>query len=284
LIELRNGDAVAVLLPEIGGSIARFAVGGVDILRPAPTGTADVLETASFPLVPFANRIADAAFAFGGETIRLQKNFGDHPHALHGQGWQSAWQVDEARADAATLSFHHAAGDWPWEYRAIQTITVRPDALHMSLRLENPSGRPMPASLGFHPYFPKEQGAVLQADVAGVWLSDETQIPTVTAAANHFIDLAAGADLSNAPFVDHCHFGWSRRAMIRRPSQTPVVITASPELIFLHIYAPPGADFFCAEPVSAMPDAVHHEPDVGGLRIIEPGGALTVWAEIARRC
>jgi aldose 1-epimerase len=281
MLRLENGGAVLDLLPEVGGAVGAFTVDGKDILRRAPEGTRDVLLTACFALVPFANRIADGTFVFRGETVRLPRNFGDHPHALHGQGWQNPWRVAAHASDSATLVYEHAADAWPWDYRAEQRFTLKPDALSIDLRLTNCGARAMPVGLGFHPYFPRRDGTVLKTDVTGVWLSDATFIPTDKADRAHFLDLARGADLSRAPFVDHCHFGWSGRATIAGDGDV-LNLAASPALDFLHLFLPRGESYFCAEPVSAMPDAVHRDADESGLRVLEPGTAFTVSMVLSR--
>lgn len=270
MLTLRNNGAVLDLLPEIGGAVSRFAVDGFDVLRPAPQGAAGVLDTACFPLVPFSNRIANGRFAFNGEAVHLPRNFGDHPHALHGQGWQSAWKVRSRSPHAATLVFEHAAGAWPWDYTATQTFALSPAALGITLDVVNRGARAMPVSLGFHPYFVRAAGTRLFADVAGVWLSDETGIPTGPAAPSHFLDLAHGAVLADAPFVDHCHFGWRRAARIVSPGRA---IAVAATLDFLHVFVPRGAEFFCVEPVSAMPDAVGRA--ASGMRVLGPGENFT---------
>lgn len=279
LITLRSGAAVLDLLPEVGGAVGRFRVDSIDVLRPAPPGTRDPLTTASFPLVPFANRIAFGVFDFGGETICLPRNFGDHPHVLHGHGWKSPWRLEELQPDRATLSYDHAADAWPWSYKAHQIFTLAPRELHIALVLTNTSSRPMPASLGFHPYFPKHPRTLLQASVEGVWLSDPTGIPTEQAGRSRFLDLAAGAQLDTAPFVDHCHFGWAGEAVIEQPDHR-IVLRASSNLRFLHCFVPVGADVFCAEPMSAMPDAVHRSTDDSGLTTVLPGQSLAASVRI----
>jgi aldose 1-epimerase len=284
MLALRSGGAVLDLLPEVGGAIARFAVGGIDILRPAPAGTHDVLQTGCFPLVPFANRIANGTFAFAGETIRLPRNFGDHPHALHGQGWQSAWTVRAQATGSAVLSFDHPAGDWPWDYAAEQAFSLEPDALRIDLTVINRSARAMPLSLGFHPYFPRSPQTVIRAEVAGVWLADATCIPTAPAGPAHFLALSSDASLAGAPFVDHCHFGWRGSAIIDQPGRT-LHLSASPELAFLHLYVPQNAGFFCVEPVSAMPDAFNRNAPAAltGQRAIAPGDSLCATMSLAVR-
>ncbi len=278
---LASGGAVLDLLPQVGGAVGRFTVDGIDVLRPAVPGTREPLETACFPLVPFANRISNGEFLFENRRVRLPRNFGDHPHALHGQGWQNPWTVVTLAGDRAVLAYEHKPESWPWHYRAEQRIVLSPRALRLELILSNCGARDMPASVGFHPYFLRGPGTTLRTNVAGVWLSDETCIPTVAAGADHFVDLARGAVLADAPFVDHCHFGWSGRATVSRPGGGFIEMTASPALHHLHVFNPRDEAVFCAEPVSAMPDAFNRTTAAGDIRVIAPGRSMSVWMELA---
>ena len=103
-MKLAAHDWSLELLPNLGGAIGALRHEGRDVLRPAPKGTLDVLATSCFPLVPYANRIANGRFEFDGQTHRLPLNFGDHPHSLHGLGWQAEWTVTEAGAALAESS------------------------------------------------------------------------------------------------------------------------------------------------------------------------------------
>ena len=84
-------DWRATLLPDLGGAIGSLAFKGHEILRPTPAGASDVLQTACFPLVPYANRIAHGRFTFDGAVIQLPVPARFAPHAIHGIGWQRAW-------------------------------------------------------------------------------------------------------------------------------------------------------------------------------------------------
>jgi aldose 1-epimerase len=279
-LRLQSGGAILDLLPETGGAVGAFSIDGEDLLRRAPDGTRDVLQTACFPLVPFFSRIVDGRFTFRGENIVLARNFGDHPHVLHGQGWQNPWRVEAQAADGATLVYEHPADAWPWDYRAEQRFALAPNGLMAELRLTNTSKRAMPASLGFHPYFSRP-GTTLRAAVDGVWLADETCIPTTRAPKEHFFDLSRGTDVTHAPFVDNCHFGWKGRAEVACAGRR-VLLTASPALSFLHVFLPRGEDFFCVEPVSAMPDFVRHDSRYSGLRVLEAGESFAVSMALSR--
>ena len=83
---------------------------GVDLLRRAPDGADDPLAMASFPLVPYANRIAQGRFAFDGADHQLPRNFGDHPHSIHGFGWQASWTAKATGADHVLLVHDRQTG------------------------------------------------------------------------------------------------------------------------------------------------------------------------------
>lgn len=70
--------------------------------------------------------------------------------------------------------------------------------------------------------------------------------------------------------LDNCFTGWDGNLTVMR-RKVRVSLTASKELGLLHVYAPPGADFFCAEPVSHMPDAINRPGEPGQMQVLRPG-------------
>ena len=147
---------------------------------------------ACYPLVPYSNRIRAASLAFEGRRHALARNFGgDHPHSIHGVGWQSEWHVVQASARRATLELVHdarndAARAWPWPFRAIQSIDLADDderaVLTMGLTIENIGAAHFPFGLGWHPFFPRDASTILAFDADQVWRNDDTQLPLERAA------------------------------------------------------------------------------------------------------
>ncbi len=163
-IALESSDARLEIDPQVGGAIRRYMFRDCEILRHASADTRNVLDMACFPLVPFVNRIAYGSFRWEDRTIQLRRNFGDHPHVLHGQGWQNAWETVSQSRERAVLRFGHEPGDWPWSYVAEQFFALAEGALQVTLSVTNHSDRSMPVSLGFHPFFPKGRDALRCAD------------------------------------------------------------------------------------------------------------------------
>ena len=108
-LRLVSGRLELVLAPGTGGSIARLDwVDGerrTPVLRRGDPASGDVLSMASFPLVPYVNRIRGGRFSFRGREVVLQPNMAGDPSPLHGQGWLAPWQVAES-SEANTYESH----------------------------------------------------------------------------------------------------------------------------------------------------------------------------------
>jgi aldose 1-epimerase len=274
-MRLARGDWSLELAPAVGGAIAALVWRGQDLLRPAPPGATDPLAMSSFPLVPYANRIGHGRFVFDGQEHHLPINYAGQAHPLHGVGWLRSWKVVGGDEAVVTLAHRHDGdGDWPWRYAAEQRFALDDDGLTVTLSITSEDDRAMPVSLGFHPYFAVSGVSSLRFEAAGVWLTDAQLLPTECVAADRLADFAAGAPVLRKTLVDHCYAGWSGSAVIARiDGDVRLSATDTP---LLHVYMPPGEDFFCAEPVTAMPDAFNR--DAGD--VLAPGQTRTVTMRI----
>ncbi len=276
---LEKGSARLVLAPEAGGAVAAFTHDGRDVMRAAPAGATDALDTACFPLVPFCNRIPNGRFSFEGREIVLPPNLGDHPHALHGQGWRGAWTVEQVEGEVAVLSYTHAPGDWPWAYRAEQRFVLGEAGFRVELTVTNTDEAAMPAGLGFHPYFPRRPGETVTAVNDGAWMIDADVLPTVHHVGPWGPDWAAGAPVEGHDLIDNAYTGWNQRAVLSAPGAPDTVVIASPECHWLHVYVPPGQDFLCVEPCANRPDPFGEGET--GMVVLQPGESHSIWMTIA---
>jgi aldose 1-epimerase len=274
ILALTDGELTLELLPGLGAAIATLRYQGRDVLRPTPPGASDPFETAAFVLVPFANRIEGGRFRVGEREVRLERNAPDQAHPLHGHGWRRPWTVASAERDRALLTYEHRPDSWPWHYTASQTLTLRADSLDLALAVENRDTTAMPAGLGWHPYFRKGPDTLLKAHFEGVWLADEQMLPLRLAPASRFGQWDRGDRVARGELIDHCHTGWPGVAELVLPQERlRLALTASRALRWLHLYSPPGKDFFCVEPVSQMPNALNRSapPALTGQRLLAPG-------------
>ncbi|MDZ7588823.1 MAG: hypothetical protein U5J78_06720 [Parasphingorhabdus sp.] len=153
-----------------GGSIIRWTVDGQDMMRRSnevAIASTDPLQLASFPLVPYSNRIGHCRFD-QWQTMHVKLNFPPEAHAIHGIGWKRAWAARTTTANMCELTIVHAADEnWPWAFSASQRITLNHGALHMELSATNLEDKAYPLGFGHHPYFDAE-GATLQFNAASM--------------------------------------------------------------------------------------------------------------------
>jgi len=266
------------LSPRIGGSIRRFTVQGVDILRPAPEGIYDVVDAASFPLVPIVNRIPNGRFHFEGVDVALDGNFMGLADFVHGHGWRCAWDIVERHGDEVALGFAYPGGAWPWPYRSEQRFTLLENGLGMQLSVQNTGDKRMPTALGFHPFFPTTPQTRLHADYEGHWLNNDWGHPIKRVAGSYRKDFTQGADLIDSVMTDQTHYGFSGHAVLREPGRPTVAIAASPACDHLHVFFPPHGQFVAIEPTTGRGDPFGQTPRQ--IRILEPGEEFTIWMQI----
>lgn len=277
MIQLEYGDWSLTLREDLGASVTALAWRGRDILRPAPSGASSPLETSSFPLVPYTNRIDRGLFTFAGREVTLPATAGFEPHALHGVGWQRPWQLLHKSPTSADLMLKAGPGpDWPWAWTASHRLSLDADGLEMTLSITNDDLHPMPAGVGLHPYFVCGSATVLTVPAARVWLTDAGDIPIRLAPAKSLVDWRQGVAVATAPQVDNAYTDAASPVRLEHGDHT-VHLTASHTARCLHVFAPKDSGFVCLEPVTHRPNA-HNAPadEETGLVTLLPGQTLTL--------
>ena len=129
------------------------------------------------------------------------------------------------------------------------------DAPRITLVARNLADKPMPFGFGLHPYFPSTPQTTLEAHVETVWEVDQEVMPTRRTDSRDLWGSSARLIVREAA-VDNAFAGWDGTAEVRWPELgAGVRMTAQTPLRHLVVCAPPGADHFCAEPVSNCTDA-----------------------------
>jgi aldose 1-epimerase len=272
-----QADALRLALrPDLGGCLAGLWHGELPVLHSAePLALASVRPSASYPLVPYSNRIGYAHFRWHGQDVRTRPNFGTSAHSVHGVGWQRPWQVLAHDTTSARLLLEHPGdADWPFAFSSEQRIRVAPGLVRLELDVRNTDSRAQPVGLGWHPYFTKRQRSRLHVELSDRWESDpSTELPT-RRVAQPGID----GDIAHLAF-DHCFEGWRGAARIR-DEKLSLRLTSS--LPYLVVYTPATRPYFCVEPVSHVSNAHQMaDPRAHGLRELQPGESLSAWMELA---
>jgi aldose 1-epimerase len=278
ILTLRAGVLVLDLAPAVGGIIAGFRHGDSLLMR-APD--LDAIRRgsprggASWPLVPYSNRIRDGRFPWRGRIFTLAKDVLSTDHAIHGNGWRRPWSTHERSESGVRLKQVHA-GDafWPFAYEAQQAFALTPRGFTLWMAVTNTGDGPMPAGLGHHPYFHRSDDVRLRVAAREMWDADEQRFPvkrvTVPAAMDFSADRAVASASGDAVFV-----GWERPARITWPAaRLALDIDAGAIYDRLVVFIPPGQPSFAVEPVSHDTDAVNRPKEDSGLRTLAPGETL----------
>jgi aldose 1-epimerase len=285
ILTLRAGALTLDIGPACGGSIFRLQqttpVGLLEWLRPASDDTiarCNPMGVASFPLVPYSNRIREGRFPLGDVTAQLPLNWPPERHALHGDGWQHPWTVGSVSDTEAELLFDWAEPAHVLRYTARQHFELLDAELQVEISVTNRGDGPMPAGIGMHPWFPLTPQARLTADLPSVWLVDHEYMPVERAPTPPRLDFSRGLAFAGTN-VANSFSGWDGHAVIEWPEQRMrLTLLAEEPLRHLVLYAPDGGDFFCVEPVSNSVDAFNLGAqgvlDVGYI-VLQPNETLS---------
>jgi len=281
MIELRSGSLRAVVLPAAGGGLARLDwLGGAAptaVLRPAPDGVALPLpgQMACFPLVPWSNRISPAGFEFEGRRITPAPTREGEPCPIHGEGWRLPWHVEARDENSVVLSLYRRDGS-PFAFTAHLAYILSSNTLRVTLKVTNNGSHPLPFGLGLHPWMPAPEDALVRAMADGVWLSGADKLPAARTALPPAWNFSGEVSRPLPPEgVDNAFTGWNGSAQIDWPSRR-LRLRISADMSYYILYAPPGKDFFCFEPVD-HPINAHNLPGgavANGLTVLAPGQDL----------
>jgi aldose 1-epimerase len=132
----------------------------------------------------------------------------------------------------------------------------------------------MPFGFGLHPFFPRTAGTQLQARAATMWTSGADKLPLHEAPPPGAFNFGRGAGMPAEP-LDNLFCGWDGKAGITWPGSA-LSLTIEADMNYYIVYAPPGADFFCFEPLDHAINA--HKLAGGaaanGLSVLAPGQSL----------
>ena len=269
-LSIRAGRLAVELAPQAGGSIARFRCNDVDLMRPMAeeamaSGRGN--EAACYPLVPFSNRIANGRLVFDGQEFKLEQNWPNVRHPMHGEGWARAWSVARQDGQSAELVHEHdGKKGWPFRYRARLSFRLDEASLTVSMAIENLESRVVPAGLGLHPFFVRDADTELGFRAAAVWLGDAEVLPVKRVAVPAEWDYAKSRRVE--PGLDNCFEDWDGRAVIAWPGRG-VRLELEARQPFRHavVYTPANRPYFCVEPVSHVNGKVAEARLAPGARI-----------------
>ncbi len=148
MIEYQAPGVALTVSPADGGRITSLRIGGYEIFVTSPIDDPTdnpELRWGCYPMVPWAGRVRHGRFRFDGRDISVPVNLA--PHAIHGSGFASVWDVDP---DGSLV--HEFPSWWPFGGHAVERFKLASSSLTATIEV-HADDRPMPAQAGFHPWF-----------------------------------------------------------------------------------------------------------------------------------
>lgn len=241
---LRNERAVATIDPDLGGRLRSLSIDGVDIIGSSEpqAGLPSTWFSGCFPMVPYVGRMAHGTFAYDGESYRMPINAA--PHAGHGLLLDTRWHI--VASDQMTTLVLETALPGTWPFGGMARLSYRLDAWGLELALElRATDEPMPAAIGFHPWFRNGSDSGAKASVGFAprrrYLPDDDGIPRFPS-----------ADLGSGPY-DDVFDGVDRFPTIRWNDGPSIVLESDAPLWILC----EKENAFCLEPITGLPNSVN---------------------------
>ena len=276
------------LVPSLGGSVAAWQLdrpeGPLDLWRPWDGVTPDLYQLASFPMVPWSNRISGGGFTHDGRFHPMQNNRAGEPYPIHGDGWLQPWALTQPADDTLVMTLRSQGFQGnPYDYEAVQTFRLVDGGLDQHVQVRHLGAQPLPYGIGVHPWFPRTPATSISAPVQGVWLCGDDPMPVA-----HTTQFPPGWNLNegvsaHGSLIDNGYTGWGGSARIEWPERGLQLTAAMPDFErdggasqhYCLIYRPPQGPAFCFEPITQPIDAFHL-PGQPGLRVLAQGEAFAL--------
>ena len=284
------------IVPSLGNRAYQLAVHGKNLLYfPMDVAAFKAAEGKPFNGIPFlapwGNRIPGGGFWANGKRYNFNtslNNLSIHSDiAIHGMlAASTKWDVVEVLADqnsahvTCKLQFWRYPDlleNWPFAHDYEMTYRLSAQGVEVSTTVRNLSAEPMPIVIGFHPYFqipnvPRSEWSIhlparkrVQADsnlvATGELITND--LPDQVSLANHtfddgFTDLIRDAD------------GFATFTL--RAADKQIAVAYGPKYKVALIYAPPGQNFTCFEPMAAMTNGINlaHDGKYDELQMLAP--------------
>jgi len=282
------------ILPSVGNFAYEMKVNGHNVFYWPYKSLADFKGKPGFAGIPFlapwANRLSQDSFWANGKKYVLNPVLGNirrdqNQLPIHGLlSYVPDWQVVSVKSDAggatvtSRLEFWKKP-DWmaqfPFAHAIEMTYRLSDGVLEVRTVVENHASEPMPLAIGFHPYYqitdaPRDKWTVhlaakdhfeLSKMLIPTGATKPIDLPNPVSLAGHQLDDVFGGVKHDEEFSVQ---GAKQKISIRYGAKYTVAV----------VYAPPGKDFICFEPMTAITDAFNlsHDGAYKELQSVPAGG------------
>ena len=287
------------IAPKIGNNAYSMKVNGQDLMF---FPYAKLSDWAAKPgmagnpyLAPWANRIEGESYWVGGKKYLLNAGLGNFRKdgnglPIHGLiVYAKDWEVASLKADdaggavAVSRLVHHRdvgrAAQFPFAHTTEMTYRLKGGVLEVQTSIANESSEAMPVMIGYHTYYqvpgvPRDQWKVHVAARDHVVLGPKLT-PTgetkpvavadpVSLAGTQLDDVFTGLVKDASGWTPFWVEGGGKR----------VTVEYGPKYTVSVIYAPPGREFICFEPMTGVTNQfnlAHDGKFAALLQMVEPG-------------
>lgn len=149
--EIAHGD-VAAIVTQVAAGLRSLTVGGADLTEPYPVETTPP-SGCGIVLVPWPNRVKDAAWELDGVTQLLAVTEPARGNAIHGLLRYRPYDLVEHTASSVTQSAAIVPElGYPFQLATTVRHEVGEGGLTVTHTIENTGSRPAPVAIGAHPY------------------------------------------------------------------------------------------------------------------------------------
>jgi aldose 1-epimerase len=280
-VTIAAGDLEATFLPEIGmlGTSLRVAGNELVDLSEGVEGYEAGHETGIPLLAPWANRLSGWRYQAAGVDVDLSGldlQTDENGLPIHGtMTAASGWEV-VAREDARLAArFRYGArpellAAFPFPHDLEIDARVDGGALRIGTTVTATGDRPVPVAFGWHPYLRLPAGdrsswrlCLPARDHRGL---DERGIPTGASKP----EPAEANPVGERTFDDLYALGAGHELALESGDRR-LAVRYEAGYPYAQVYAPPGAEFVCLEPMTAPTNALAE----GGCPLVAPGESFT---------
>jgi galactose mutarotase-like enzyme len=261
-------QAQLTVIPERGGLITRWQVGGQDLLYLDEARFADptLSVRGGIPILfPICGNLPGNTYTYQGQSFELKQ---------HGFARELPWQVKAVDATQITLTLEsndQTLGVYPFQFQLEFTYHLVGSHLEIQQRVSNHSTETMPFSVGLHPYFLAPDKTQLEFEIPATQGWDQrTQEPVLFTGT---FDLEQDEiDWGLRPL-----HGQTARVTDRNRSRQ-ITLTQDAFYPLLVFWTLKGKDYYCLEPWSAPRNALNTGDS---LTQLPPGETLETWVRFS---
>ncbi len=290
---MRNENLAVSLCPSLGNNLYRVwdEAKQREVLRvpDSPEALKKAPGHYGTPVMLPPNRIRHGVFHYNGKEYRLEVNT-PNGHHIHGFLRHHPWQVTsfEENGDTAKITSVFSTADfpdimrqYPHDLRIEMTYELKGASLNQTVTIQNRSESAAPVGFGLHTWFlldGEPERWTLRLPVSNVWELDGDNIPTGRLLPlGRYEPIASGMNLRGQDMDTVFQVsGRPNVAVLAKDGYEIRYSTSDPYKQWVIYTQGVANELICLEPYTWVTNApnLNLDPEITGLRAIEPGGAL----------